>query len=110
VDLATGTITILVNTLAFSCMDTEIDATHAYFAIVEVTEDVNRMRGTGLGRVALAPPHEIETIRHGIIGESRGPRRIYVGGGSEVFAVDPFVIAAIKKTSFEGRHDFDFEP
>lgn len=108
VDLApSGVITTLFNTMSFSCMDAAIDATHAYFAIVEVTESGQRMRGLGIGRVALAPPHEFESIRHGITGQSRGPRRVYVGGGSEVYAVDPFAIGAIKKSAFEGRHDFE---
>ena len=86
----------------FSCAHLSIDATHVYFAIVSIGNQ--RMRGDGIGRISIAD-QTFESLDLGIQGESAGPRRVYLAGDS-MFAVDPFVVAAIKKTALDGKQDF----
>lgn len=96
----------LFTTGDFSCMDAAIDATHVYFTIVEVADhDDQRMRGVGLGRVSLQGGN-VETLRLGIQGPSAGPRRVYLDGTDQLYAVDPFTVARLPKASLDGKHDF----
>lgn len=89
----------------FSCLDAAVDATHVYFAIVDITSNGSEnMFGIGIGRVSLADK-TFESIRIGTSGAATGPRRVYLDG-ENIYAVDPFVIASIKKSALVGKHDF----
>ena len=105
-DLVTSTEVQLFNTTQFSCMDAATDGTHVYFAIVDVEEDHSQnMRGLGLGRVSIATK-TFESIRTGVTGRAAGARRVYLDG-TDVYAVDPFVVAKIAKSAFDGMSDFE---
>jgi hypothetical protein len=104
---AGGTPTVLLNTQHFSCIDVALDGGFAYFAIVSVVgSDSNNqtMRGDGVGRVDLATG-AVESLAPGIEGPMSGARRVYVDE-TDLYLVDPVVIAKVAKTALDGRNDF----
>ncbi len=108
-DLASGVTTPLLTTTQFSCMGMALDGTSAYFAIVSLFTDSDNgsqgtLRGVGIGRIDLVTK-EPPSVELGVVGSIAGPRRIYLDGDN-LFAIDPYAIAKIAKSTLAGQHDF----
>ncbi len=112
-DLTQSTMSMLLSTQSFSCMDLAVDATSVYFAIFTVGDNGddqnnngnNQMSGIGIGRVSITDSSNVEAIALGFSGLGTGPRRIYLDG-DDIYAVDPLVIGKIPKSALDGQHDF----
>jgi len=107
-DLAGGSMAERIYTsFDHNCMDIALDDMHAYFAITHADKDDSSpgaygMRGLGLARVLLAPPHTFESIDLGIETDFAGPRRVWIDG-EYLIAAEPFTVVRIRKNALAGR-------
>lgn len=107
-DLAGGSMAERIYTsFEHDCMDVALDETHAYFAITQADKQDSSpgaygMRGIGLARVQLAPPHTFESIDLGINTDFSGPRRVWLDG-EYLIAAEPFTVVRIRKNVLAGK-------
>lgn len=107
-ELASGNVTPLLSTSAFSCMDVNLDATSAYFAIGRIEyapgqTGTGELTGKGLGRAGF--DGTVATLDMHITGVSRGPRRVFQDL-NHLYFQDPLVFAKIKKVVLDSPLDF----
>jgi hypothetical protein len=95
-----------------SCLSLAIDPQAVYFAIVETVQPPDCggcnqvLHGLGLGRVDLTTGM-FASIATEFVGAASGPRRVYASPDdpTDIFVLDPLVIAKIPKMAFAGRQD-----
>lgn len=112
-DLANDAKAPLFTTTSYFCSDLALDDTHLYFTIVSAPEPDDKhgqnqpkATGIGLGRIELANPANVETVRTGSDKQQySGARRVYMHQDL-LYAVDPFLVVRIDKSKFAGQHDF----